>query len=862
VGSARPLVEPMEPHITAIRPGSHKSRPLPLILLAAGLAAVSGAVTLVATASRTAVVVAVSDLRRYSTSTYDILVRPAGARTSIEETYDLVEGNHLSAIWGGITFEEYDAIKGIPGVQVAAPIAMIGYFEGSANGREIPLPSEPGIYRLDETVEVGNEPVPQVPPEFPRRTYFVQPSDPNSDNRDAQGLVVNHSGHHVRPWVSFPFLLAGIDPDQERALVGLHQAIVEGNYLAADEPLEPFEYEPAPGFNNVFFSSKPMFGSSILINSNSYIRISHRAELRHVVLPAGVTSLQEILALGGPGYLDTLPAQIMGEAGTGGEELHQEMINTLQRGDVMFGTLGAVDTPGPVSYAKAEPVQGFDGLALDLVLPGNSGAPYWTQFRAPATSELNAFFAWDVKGVIDIERIPRPPELVGLPMETYFPPVALLRFDERGDRIEPPRDLGPTLNPAGYIQPPPLMLTTTRVARALRGEDAISAIRVRVAGVDELTPAAQRKIEAVASAIFQRTGLTVDIVTGSSPTRVLVHVPGVGYIQELWIQKGANLVYQERIQTGHWVVLAVLLGVGGLYTFDLAWADLLRRQRVIALQKALGWRSRTVFRLVLRQLVLIGAGSGVIGTAVGAGLAWSGGWEVQPDILALVPLCVIVVCASGGLYPAWRAARTPPVLGLQLSGLRHKPRPSARYAKGLWGYAIRGLARRVGRSLSAAIIGALSAGLLVVIGAILQERQGTLSGTLLGEFVLVQLGPMHLAIVVAALLLAALSTGNALVAGAVERRRVLGAMQALGWRARDVASLFIREGLLMGLAAGMVGALIGSAVYHSMYRLQSPAVGSIAVGSVVVVALVGALSGIYAGLVASKSVAADILRYE
>lgn len=844
----------------ATKPGSHISPPLPLVLLAVGLAVVSGVVTLVATASRTAVVVAVSDLRHYSTSTYDILVRPAAAHTPIEETYDLVEGNHLSGIWGGITFDQYDAIRAIPGVEVAAPIAMIGYFRGIAGARDIPLPSEPGLYRLEETVEVGNEPLPQVPPEFPRRTYFVQPPDPNSDNREARGLVVDHPGQSVGGWVGFPFLLAGIDPPQEAALVRLDQAIVEGNYLAADEPLETFEVQPAPGFE--FLSSKPTFGSSVLINASNYVRMGHRAELGRVLLPAGVASLQEIVARGGARYLDTLPADTVATAETSGEELQQAMINTLRSGNVLFGTTGPVDTPGPVSYARAEPVQGFEGLVLDLVLPSDSGGPLWTQFRTPASSELNAFFQWDVKGVIDIEGIPRPPELIGLPMETYFPPVALLRFDEHGSRIDPPRELGPTLNPAGYIQPPPLLLTTTKVARALSGEDAISAIRVRVAGVDELTPAAQRKIEAVASAIAQRTGLTVDIMTGSSPTRVLVHVPGVGYVQELWIQKGANLVYQERIQTGHWMVLAVLLGVGGLYTFDLAWADLLRRQRVIALQKALGWRSRTVFRLVLRRLLLIGTVSGVVGTTVGAGLAWTAGWDVRPDLIAVVPLTVVLVCAFGGLYPAWRAARTPPVLGLQLSGLRHKLRPSTRHAKGLWGYAIRGLARRIDRSLSAAIIAALSAGLLVVIGAILQERQGMLSGTLLGEFILVQLGVMHLTIVVAGLLLAALSTGNALVAGAVERRRVLGAMQALGWRSRDVAALFVREGLLIGLAAGMMGALIGSAVYHSMYGLQSPIIGSIAVASVVIVALVGALSGFYAGLVATKSVAADTLRYE
>lgn len=844
----------------AHEPRPRKRRPLPLILLAAGLTAVSGAVTLVGAASRSAMVVAVTDLRRYASSTYDILVRPSGARTSIEETYDLVEGNHLSGIWGGITFDQYDVIKALPGVEVAAPIAMIGHLEGVGWARQIPIPSDPGIYRLEEMVEVDDGSALRIPPEFPRRTYFLQPPDPNPDNRDSPGLVTGDVRGQAGGWIGFPFLLAGIEPDQEAALVGLDQAVIEGKYLAPNEPLQRMESDPAPGFE--YLSSKPTYQSSVLVNASNYVRVNHFADLDRVLLPSSAESVQEIVTRGGAAYLDTLPVESIATAQTTGDELHEAMIDILQGGNVLIGTIGPVDTPGPVTYVQTQPIEGFQGLVLDLILPTDSGDPRWPQFRAPATSELNAFFAWDVKGVIDIERLPRPPELIGLPMETYFPPVALLRFNEQGDRLEPPRELGPTLNPTGYIQPPPLMLTTTHVARALAGEDAISAIRVRVEGVEELTPAAQRKIEAIASAIVDRTGLTVDIMTGSSPTRVLVHVPSVGYVEELWIQKGANLLYQERISTGDWLVLSVLLAVGGLYTFDLAWAYVLRRQHVIALQKALGWRSDTVFGLVLGQLVLLGAGSAIVGTAAGTGLGRLAGWDVPVELMVGVPASVVIVCALGALYPVWRTARTPPVLGLGLAGLRHRPRPSRAYAKGLWGYAIRGLARRIGRSVTAGIIAALSAALLVVIGSILQERQGTLSATLLGEFILVQLGGMHLTIVVAGLILAGLSTANALLASVVERRRVLGAMQALGWRSRHIATLFIREGSFIGAMAGMLGAALGVATYSSMYGLPSPAVGSIAVASIVTVALVGAASGTYAGLVATKSVAANTLRDE
>ena len=58
---------------------------------------------------------------------YDVLVRPADSFTGIERRRGLVTANYLSGIFGGISFEQYDRIKRLPGVEVAAPVANIGY---------------------------------------------------------------------------------------------------------------------------------------------------------------------------------------------------------------------------------------------------------------------------------------------------------------------------------------------------------------------------------------------------------------------------------------------------------------------------------------------------------------------------------------------------------------------------------------------------------------------------------------------------------------------------------------------------------------------------------------------------------------
>lgn len=57
---------------------------------------------------------------------YDILVRPQGARTAIEDERELVAPNQLSGTYGGITVDQYRAIQEIQDVEIAAPIATLG----------------------------------------------------------------------------------------------------------------------------------------------------------------------------------------------------------------------------------------------------------------------------------------------------------------------------------------------------------------------------------------------------------------------------------------------------------------------------------------------------------------------------------------------------------------------------------------------------------------------------------------------------------------------------------------------------------------------------------------------------------------
>jgi hypothetical protein len=58
---------------------------------------------------------------------YDTLVRPSDSYTPIERERGLVRSNYLSGMYGGISMTQWQDILHLPGVEVAAQIANIGY---------------------------------------------------------------------------------------------------------------------------------------------------------------------------------------------------------------------------------------------------------------------------------------------------------------------------------------------------------------------------------------------------------------------------------------------------------------------------------------------------------------------------------------------------------------------------------------------------------------------------------------------------------------------------------------------------------------------------------------------------------------
>lgn len=93
---------------------------------------------------------------------YDILVRPEGARSALEERLNLVEPNFLMFSGeGGISGDQVEKVREVEGVEVAAPISMVGYLSLDASvpvvymGNSV-IPDQPTLYRLNVAVSTSD----------------------------------------------------------------------------------------------------------------------------------------------------------------------------------------------------------------------------------------------------------------------------------------------------------------------------------------------------------------------------------------------------------------------------------------------------------------------------------------------------------------------------------------------------------------------------------------------------------------------------------------------------------------------------------------------------------------------------------
>jgi hypothetical protein len=698
--------------------------------------------------------------------TYDLVVLPPQAKIPADPR---VPSDLLAGYGGGISMQQYKQIKSLPGIEVAAPIAYVGYVQ-------MPVPV---VYLSDHSLPSGYYQLDWVLSAFNGQRNIVETQEtdmiyinagggnvnPNGDNTQQVPDVLAAFGEQIQeelfetgdnpPPIPTPavgtFLLAGIDPQAENQLVHLDKSIRSGRMLTEQDTIHLDKSIPDnPGYNPYLHKTIPYVQIPMLIHRSLPGQITLNAKL--TLLYHGPLTPDQIVAKGGIAYLQQLPGkQILFNGSVplvqndpqrfSGASLlwdghtWQTIRSSSSKGIEPFYILdfSSASAPAGLSYQSAKAPDG--STAYTLVPKGTQGSEVTFRDLTPlhmlkSDSPQNPggpdiFYEYEAVGEFTdnglAAQINNP--LNWLPENTYSVPPVILRYDAQGHPVTP-ATLLPTTNPAGYVMQPPLALTTIDAACELVGNHCISAIRVRVAGVVTPNQESWKHIQQVAQEIHQQTGLQVVVTLGSSPQPTLVYVPGIrtgelgaaqdiaplGWVEERWIHIGVGLTYLNQLGSTRLLLLGAVLAVCLGYLAVAFSALVSSQRREFAILNVLGWRPWQPIRLFLIQALILAIGGGLVG--LGLALLTARFLEATPLWLVVIWTLPVMLAFAfiSILYPLWQLWHIRPA-----ELLRAGSTVSSGQAR-LLGSRIGGLLmpigtlviRNLGRSRTRALIAALS----------------------------------------------------------------------------------------------------------------------------------------------------------
>ena len=255
--------------------------------------------------------------------TYDLVVLPPQVKIPADPR---VPSDLLAGYGGGISVQQYKQIRSLPGIEVAAPIAYVGYVQ-------MPVPV---VYLSDHSLPSGYYELDWVLSAFNGQRNIVETQETDMIYINAGGGNVNRNGDNTQqvpdvlaafrgqiqeeqfetgdnpPPLPTPavgtFLLAGIDPQAENQLVHLDKSIQSGRMLTEQDTIHLDKSIPDnPGYNPYLHKTIPYVQIPMLIHRSLPGQITLNAKL--TLLYHGPLTPDQIVAKGGIAYLQQLPGK-------------------------------------------------------------------------------------------------------------------------------------------------------------------------------------------------------------------------------------------------------------------------------------------------------------------------------------------------------------------------------------------------------------------------------------------------------------------------------------------------------------------------------------------------------------------------
>lgn len=833
---------------------------------------------------------------------YDILVRPPDAVSEAERDSNLVQPGFLGATTGGISLNQWRRIQGLPGVDVAAPVAVIGWAVPSVTVDvdlgEVATTATPVVVRrtIDWSYDNGASSVTSAPV-----LVYVTPNPVDLDIPEQQWVETRPDGSTVRfplpagnipqtieesshdlvvvstqdlgtsrvaqvPF-PFPFLITAVDPEAEAELSGVRDALVEGEWL-----------EPGRLERRTF-----TFPDDDVVDERSAVPVVvadgplMQMDARYTVEVLDGPAVRALAA-------DGVQGELADELYTGAGRLLDE--GTFDQEQAYTDFLAAMTTPEEDGdYFARSILKVHRTSALDVRLRadgtlvpqqvadepigwGNSAMPgdTYDALTPPGADEtsfrtLEAYVATGLQppeqapqpalvkvGVFDASRLPGTTSLARVPLGT-FAFAAPEGADAASRSALGDRPWYPGTAISSYLQPPPLMLTTLDALAPFETigwsqpgtggttydgfppvlqAKPVSAIRVRVEGVDGVTPLDRERVRTVAEDIAESTGLAVDITLGSSPGSQRVEVAAGTHgrptvtVTELWVEKGVAVRLVRGIDRASLLLSLVVLATAGLVVADTVYASVRARRREIGILLSLGWSPRHVGWRVLAPVLV----SALVAGAAGAAAAYAIRALLDLDqgrvgVMVAIPVAVgIALIAS--LWPAVAAARTSPVDAMR-APVRRTSRRRLRRVRTVGGAAWSSVFLAPGRTVAAMVGTATTTAAVGSLLAIQAEFRGRAAGTLLGDAVAVQVRTPDVVAALVTMLLAGIGVHHVMATEIRERRAELATLRAVGWADRTVARLLLTQAAYVAGLGAVVGGQLAWWWLGSVFGVRSTA---------------------------------------
>jgi hypothetical protein len=771
---------------------------------------------------------------------YDLLVSPGQDQTAGEQKQELVRRSDMGNYMGGISREQYEKIKAIEGVEVAAPLSFLGYIESNDVKSDLMAP-EDGVYILEVQTEVFDGlRYRKVPADnsFLKRSRDVVVSIKNrptgEDRATLSDLFFNLGWGSTNGYIQIPFRqdyfwsVIAVDPEEEKKLLNLDSALIEGEYLPNQKQLNQFE-------------GNPMF--PLLMQKKSF-DVRRTVKIDQVVDPELSTYIsdplrykEELAEFVRQHDVKQLPRKTLlyEEFNPYGEDFiyFNGPIN-VKDGKLVKNDVKAIVTMfNPITYELSalqhQSIGEMDGNPLYLATPvGISGEQI--NYRTLRGKFGDKGFGYDVYGIFDATLLHNPYSTSKEPRspDFYNPDKVYITHDTKGNPLPKRVEYQSPPSKEGYSTGGVDAITTLEAAEYLLGEKPISIIRVVVEGAGERSPASMEKVERIAEQIRKETGLHVDVMLGAADRKVQVllddyqGVPGYGYLLEGWSQAGASFVIEERVNNTNLLLSGYIfmMGLLGVFLVYRNYAEV--RKKDLLIQYTFGWRKSAIFKQLLHEALLIVCSVAAIlwVSKFTMGRSWT--WA-QFGFGALL-LMLVAVLSIFLFYILPIMSGFEKQIHLKSSGQVILPVRTQAPSQSLWGYLWHTMIRYALRSALKFLI--LLATVIYVFLFLLTKgsSSGFLTLTFMGENIDLMLEPYQWILFGFGLILS-MGSYLAMQMNQMEKRtQEIQLFQEWGWQTKRWLQLYLMEELLIAIAA--VGIGIGGG-YGLIYALAQTKVISV-----------------------------------